>query len=59
MFLCYWLNRCIDENLPDLSTIPDFVPSRYGHCHISGSLNLIKIIFPYFFGHAILIYVDI
>ena len=36
---------CIDENLPDLSGIPDFLFvmflffSGYGHHHISGSLN--------------------
>ena len=42
--------KFIDENLPDLSGIPDFwfvrfCFSGYGHCHISGYLNFIKIIF--------------
>ena len=37
----------IDKYLPDLSGIPDFF-SGYGHHHISGSLNFIKIIFRIF-----------
>ena len=28
--------------------LPDFLSSGYGHCHISGSLNFIKIIFRIF-----------
>ena len=43
-------NIFIDENLPDLSGILEFSFARflfsgYGHRHISGSLNFIKIIF--------------
>ena len=51
----------IDENLPDLSGIPDFLFARffgsgYGHRHISGSPNSSKNIFQIFFCQAILIY---
>ena len=49
----------IDENLPDLCTIPFFLFaiiffSGYGHRHISGSLNLIKKVFSWFLlsGHS-------
>ena len=48
----------IDENLPDLSGIPEFLyatfffPSEYGHRHISGSLNFIKNIFRIFLGQV-------
>ena len=53
----------IDENLPDLSGIPDllfarFFPPGYGHRHISGALNFIKIYFSDVFCQAILIYVS-
>ena len=45
--------RYIDDNLPHLSGIPDFLFaifsfSGYGHRNISGSLNFIKIIFKNF-----------
>ena len=57
------LRNIIDENLPHLSGIPDFLFARFfffsghGHRHISGSLNFIKNIFRICFGQAILIYV--
>ena len=55
------IRMSIDENLPDLSGIPDFLFVRflfsgYGHRLISGSLNFIKNIFPDLFCQAILIY---
>ena len=37
--------------------LPYFFLSGYGHLHISGSLNFIKMIFGIFFDQAILIYV--
>ena len=36
--------------------LPDIFFSGYGHRHISGSLNLLQIIFRILFGQAILIY---
>ena len=36
--------------------LPDYFCSGYGHHHISGSWNFIKIIFQIFFGQAIPIY---